>query len=467
MIMPMMGGCAKAPTAPKVESAPPQTVAKVEPVKNDPWPDQLALLGEVLTQVKTPPFLARLARSEEGWIGRLDIPGQAADGLPIDVVQKEEQLVFSLAAVDAHWTLGHDEKGALTCTFKQRGVDLACQVRALTEPELVAELTPKRPQTPSAPYPYEAREVSYDNVAGPVRLAGTLTVPPGEGPFPVAILISGSGLQDRDETVMGHKPFWVLADSLARHGIAALRVDDRGIGGSTMAGAPTSEDFAGDVRAGIAFLKTQKGIDPKRIGLVGHSEGALVGAMVAAKDPQLAFVVLLAPPAVSGADLLVAQSGALLRAAGAPEQAIAEAQSRQREVVDVVLKESDDNEARNKLEVLLEPRDPARAQIPLLLSPWFRFFLKHDVQADLSKIRAPVLAVFGERDVQIPYSLNQEQLAKALKKTKHKHDKVASFPELNHLLQPAGTGLPDEYSTIETTISPEVLELVNSWITGL
>lgn len=464
-------GCAKpsasAPAAASASAGASSPEPAAAPAKSA-WPDKFALFGEVLTPVKTPPFVARLAHIPEGWLGLLDIPGQGAKALPLQVVEKDAFLVFSLAPVDAHWTIGHGEGGQLTCTFKQKEVDIGCQVRQLSEPEVIAELTPKRPQTPAAPFPYETREVSYDNVAGPVRLAGTLTVPQGTGPFPVAIFVSGSGAQDRDETVMGHKPFWVLADHLARHGIASLRVDDRGIGGSTASGvAATSEDFAGDVRAGIAFLKTQPSVDVKRIGLLGHSEGALVTAMVAAKDPQLAFIVLLAPPTVSGAALLVAQSGTLLRASGAPAEVVAQAESRQREINDVVLKEPDDTEARNKLEVLLEPRDPSRAQIPLLLSPWFRFFLKHDVQADLAKIRAPVLGVFGERDVQVPYPLNRDELEKALKKTKHKRDQVASFPELNHLLQPASTGLPDEYSVIEITIAPQVLELVTTWITNL
>ncbi len=462
-------GCAKpsAPAPKHATAAPMPEAAEPAPAPKSNWPDVLALAGEVLTPVKTPPFLVRLVRRPEGFVGVLDIPGQAAQGLPLKVVEQAEKLVLSLDEVDAHWTIGQDGRGAFTCAFRQREVDIGCEVRQLTDPEVTAALTPKRPQTPSPPFPYEAREVSYENVGGGVRLAGTLTVPEGAGPFPVALLISGSGAQDRDESLMGHKPFWVIADHLGRHGIAALRVDDRGVGGSTIAGAATSQDFAGDVRAGIAFLKTQPGIDPKRIGLLGHSEGALVAAIVASNDPQLAFVVLLAPPAVSGADLLVAQSGALLRASGAPDDVIAQAQSRQREVNDVVLKEPDDQEARTKLEILLEPRDPSRAQIPLLLTPWFRFFLKHDVQADLARIRSPILAVFGERDVQVPYPLNRKELEKALKKTKHKRDQVLSFPELNHLFQPAGTGLPDEYAVIETTISQQVLEGVTNWLTSL
>ncbi len=331
-----------------------------------------------------------------------------------------------------------------------------------------------RPQEPKKPYPHTEEEVGYNNKPGGAHLAGTLTLPPGTGPFPAVLLITGSGLQDRDESLMGHRPFLVLADHLTRKGIAVLRVDDRTMGGSTgdVVNA-TTEDFAGDAEAGVEFLKSRsKQIDVHRIGLIGHSEGAVIAAMVAARTREVAFIVMMAGTGVSGAEVSLAQGAALARVAGAPEAVIARNQAIERQVLDIVKGENDSKTREQKLQAMaaqLSAQAPAKAaaianQFKMAASPWFHFFALYDPAPTLAKLTCPVLALDGELDVQVIPSLNLPPIVKALEAGGNKDYEIVKFPKLNHLFQTAKTGLPAEYANIEETMAPVALDTISDWI---
>ncbi|MEO6081368.1 MAG: alpha/beta fold hydrolase [Steroidobacteraceae bacterium] len=324
-----------------------------------------------------------------------------------------------------------------------------------------------RPQTPLPPFPYTSEEVSYSNPdrVG-VKLAGTLTLPQGSGPYPVVLLISGSGAQDRDESLLDHKPFLVLADYLTRRGIAVLRVDDRGVGGSTGASAgDTTADFASDVVAGIAWLASRKEIDRERIGLLGHSEGGTIAPMVASKDSRVMFVVLVAAPAMNGADIIVEQVRALNLAAGRPTFAANASASTQRRIVDAVLSGGDEAGARTAVTTLMANLGaPPLDEITMrqLTSAWYRYFLAYDPAPSLRALRIPVLAINGDRDVQVPTSRNEPAMRSALEK--NARAEVVVLSGLNHLLQTADTGAVTEYQQIEETIAPQALKAIGDWV---
>lgn len=323
-----------------------------------------------------------------------------------------------------------------------------------------------RPQTPKPPFPYAAVEVGFDSAPG-VRLAGTLTLPPGSGPFPVAVLIHGSGQHDRDETIFGHKPFLVLADSLTRRGIAVLRYDKRGVGGSS--GRPLSAtvaDYAQDAKGAVAFLRGRREIKAGRIGLIGHSEGATVAPMVAAEDPGIAFVVMMAGVGVPGDQALLAQNRAILKAAGGTDAQMDAAEQANRKVYDIVKSDAPDAEVVEKLNATLTSlglsADRARASAAQISAPYFRWFFRYDPQPTLRKLRCPVLAIDGSKDVQVVARQNLPAIRTALKDDPDAT--VLELPGLNHLFQVADTGGPDEYGRIQETITPSVLKLIGDWV---
>jgi fermentation-respiration switch protein FrsA (DUF1100 family) len=331
-----------------------------------------------------------------------------------------------------------------------------------------SELELRRPQNPTKPYPYRDEEVAYDNKAQNVTLAATLTIPPGKGPFPAVVLITGSGPQDRDESLLGHKPFLVLSDYLTRHGIAVLRADDRGTGKSTGDFATaTTADFATDTEAGVAYLKTRPEIDAHKIGLIGHSEGGIIAPMIAARNPEVAFIVMMAGSGVPGDEILVAQVQAIAESSGKTHEEAVKAAVRQREILALIKAEKDpaklEKELREKLATEgLEAQ--LGVEIKALTSPWFRYFMTYDPAIALRKVTCPVLAINGEKDMQVPPKQNLPPIRKALEQGGNKHFEVDELPGLNHLFQTAKTGSPNEYAQIEETMSPVALEKMASWI---
>ncbi|MFP5501827.1 MAG: alpha/beta hydrolase family protein, partial [Candidatus Sericytochromatia bacterium] len=311
---------------------------------------------------------------------------------------------------------------------------------------------------------------TYPNPKAGNQLAGTLTLPEGKGPFPAVLLITGSGAQDRDQTIFGHKSFLLIADHLTRRGIAVLRVDDRGIGGSTGDPNGTSLDFATDVEAGLAFLKAHPAVRKGQIGLLGHSEGGLIAPIVAARHPEdVAFLVLLAAQATTGGEAVMDQVRIYTEAHGEGKAAVDRKLALQRKVYEV-LRQHDPQAAVQPLRALLadqfgqspEGKQQLEAQIQAVNSPWFRTFVELDPRPYLAKIEVPVLALNGSKDTQV---LAKKHLP-GLKAALHESPSVKTYelPGLNHLFQPAKTGLPSEYGQIETTFDPEALELIGDWV---
>jgi pimeloyl-ACP methyl ester carboxylesterase len=403
-------------------------------------------------------------------VAALDSPDQGIGGLPATkVTQKLAVFHFEIPVVQGVYegTL-NAAKSVITGTWTQGGVtrDLKFQ-----RSDQLLELV--RPQTPAKPYPYREEEVTFANPKAQLSLAGALTLPSGKGPFPAAILISGSGPNDRDETVAGHHPFLILADYLTRKGVAVLRYDKRGTGKSTgNYDQATTEDFAGDAAAALSYLKTRKEIDARKIGLVGHSEGGVIAPMVAVHSPEVAWVVLLAAPGLKGEDVMLLQSELILKAAGMDDDRIAKTRDFNQQSYALARREKDPAALETKLSDLVDstgmsttlPPTALQSQARLMVSPWFRFFLDYDPIPTLKKMLCPVLALNGEKDLQIAPKENLAQIRKALEDGGNKDFQTAELPGLNHLFQHAPTGSPVEYGGIEETMAPEALSSISDWV---
>ncbi len=418
----------------------------------------------------------RVGATPAGLVARLDSIDQGAMGLPVTSITLENSIVHVemrnlLASYEGVLSKDNDE---IRGEWRQSGGTLPLVFRR-------GETGPSRPQDPKKPYPYREEEVTIENPAGGVKLAATLTLPVGDGPFPAVVLLTGSGVQDRNETIMGHRPFLVLADHLTRSGIAVLRADDRGVGGSTGTLAlSTYEDLAGDVLAEVVFLKTRKEIDPRRIGLAGHSEGASVGMIAAGRSADISFLILMAGPGVTGEQLMYEQSSTLARMPGGNERAAALNRKLQEMMFTVIKKETVRETAEKRLREAIKtfvasmteedrkaaPRLQAAAerQAPLLLTPGFRSLLLFDPIPALAKVKCPVLALYGELDSQVPPAQNQAPLEAALKAAGNRDFLVVRLPQLNHLFQTAKSGLVIEYSAIEETFAPAALNTISAWI---
>lgn len=419
----------------------------------------------------------------DAWSATIDIPMQGASKLPLtDVAVSADALAFTLPPpANAVFKLDRAADGtSASGTMVQHGMTFPVSMERVSERE-AGSVGPERPQTPKPPFPYATREVTYRNESADITLAGTLSVPEGKGPHPVVLMITGSGPQDRDETLFGHKPFAVIADHLARRGIASLRVDDRGVGGSTgSTPKSTSEDFASDVRAGIAFLQQQPEIDRRRIALLGHSEGAMVAPMVAADSPDVAAVVLLAPPGKTGQEILKSQLAAILTAAGLPADKVESQVKTQQKLISQVVADASPAEIRKSIEELIRGEQEASgsaapldadamkalvdAQYEQMNTPWMQFFILHDPREALRKVRQPVLALFGEKDLQVLPGENLMEVRQALESSGNTRVTVKALPKLNHLFQEAQTGLVMEYATLSQTIAPAALDEITSWL---
>ncbi|MDB5719678.1 MAG: alpha/beta hydrolase [Alphaproteobacteria bacterium] len=402
-----------------------------------------------------------------GTSATVESPDQGSGSLPFAAIRRDgATITLEAPAVGARFegVLSGDGK-SLTGHWTQGGNStvLVMTLRAAGAP---APAALNRPQMPKRPFPYREVEVSYDNPAGHDRLAGTLTLPPGGGPFPAALLITGSGPQDRDETLLGHKPFLVLADALTRRGIAVLRVDDRGIGAST-GDFPhaTTADFATDTEAGMVFLASRPEIDRRRIGLIGHSEGGLIAPMVAARNPSVAWVVMLAGPGVNGDRIIVEQQHLIAAAAGATPDQLAHNDALTRHMLDALERAPDAATAERDAKAILAAEGKGQAgdaAAATMASDWYRGFLRTDPAPALRALRVPVLALSGSLDLQVPPSDNVPALRAAL--AGNRDATVTELPGLNHLFQTARTGAVAEYQQIEETIAPSVLRMVGDWI---
>ena len=419
-----------------------------------------------------------VADGEGGYTATLDSPDQGATGIPAaEAVVEGDVLRLSIPTIGARYEGRIDfEAEVIRGTFTQGMASLPLELRRVEEVS-----GPNRPQTPRPPFPYDEEDVVYPNAEAGITLAGTLALPHLPGPHPAVVLITGSGPQDRDETVFDHKPFLIISDHLARRGIAVLRVDDRGVGQSTGDfDSATSLDFTSDVAAGVEFLKSRPEIDGARIGLIGHSEGGLIAPLVAVESDDVAFIVLLAAPGLTGEEILYLQAERIMRANGATSSAIAANRAVQATIFEVILEEADQarrserlHEALTRLleesggELGVPPSQHEafiQSQLRATTGEWFRFFLMHDPVPVLERVRVPVLALNGGKDLQIPAAENLVAIEAALRAGGNPDFEVRELSGLNHLFQTAKTGSPVEYAQIEETFSPIALEAVTEWI---
>jgi pimeloyl-ACP methyl ester carboxylesterase len=418
------------------------------------------------------------AKPDGGYTATLDSPDQGAKDIPADEASvKDDEVKVEWKKLNASFDGKVSAAGKeLAGTFKQLGAEFPLTFKRLDKAPDYA-----RPQDPKKPYPYAEEEVTFENKPAGVKFAGTLTLPKGKGPFPAAVLITGSGAHDRNESLMGHRPFLVLADHLTRNGVAVLRYDDRGVGGSTgVKMTATTADFADDALAAVAFLKGRPEIDPKKIGLIGHSEGGIVAPLAASKSDDVAFIVLLAGTGLPGEEILYRQGELMLKAEKADEKTIARQREMQEKMFAVVKAAKDEKAIREGLDELLKAEEAKltdeekkeaektkglmAAQSRLLMTPWFRFFLTYDPAPTLKKVKCPVLALNGERDLQVPPKADLEAIEKALKDGGNKDVTTKELPKLNHLFQTCETGSLSEYAKIDETFAPAALEEVSGWI---
>ncbi|MFO7722181.1 MAG: alpha/beta fold hydrolase [Bacteroidales bacterium] len=407
----------------------------------------------------------------------MDSPDQGAKGIPVDIVTFEApNLVLKISQMRIEYT-GELVDSIFKGTFKQAIFSAAMD---LTQEE-IAKPTPRRKQDPKKPYPYIAEDVSFPGKEAGITLAGTLTIPPKPGKYPAVVLISGSGPQNRDEELLNHRPFLVLSDYLTRRGIAVLRYDDRGTAESTGDfSTATTADFATDASAAIEYLKTRPEIDHSKMGLMGHSEGGVIAPMVANRNQDVAYIVLLAGTGIPGDELMLMQMELIGRAEGLTEEQISRTWQQNRTIFDMVKRINDQDALTPEIETYLRKaivENPdmeipegmnAEELVTLTISqftgPWMQYFLKHDPAKELEKVKVPVLAVNGTNDLQVPAKVNLEAIEKAVRKGGNSNVTVKEYKKLNHLFQKSKTGHPDEYGEIEQTFSPKVMKDITKWI---
>ncbi len=476
-------GCAAAPPPP-VASVPATSVSVApvpvaQPAAIPPAPVTTlegAWLGTLQLQPRSLRLVLKIKRTADGFSATVDSPDQYTADIPVDAVTfVGGELKVVVAKVNA----GYQARlvgDRLVGTFTQNGLALPLELQKTSTPPVIGARPRERPrpQDPQRPLPYDEIQLDVDNAAAGIALACTLTEPRGKGPFAAVVLATGSGPQDRDESLMGHKPFLVLSDAITRKGVAVLRCDDRGVGRSTgtFAGA-TTLDFTGDALAEVAALRARPEIARAHVGVVGHSEGGTVAAVAAARSKEVAFIVLLAGPALPGDEILDLQRGWLERQAGLTEAEIVDSKASWDRAYAIIKSEKADAPAKKKLRLLYDGLPSATratmeqsggfdAVVKVVLSPWYRTVLTLDPRTYLGRVKVPVLALNGQLDRQVPANENIPATKQALA-----HDRdvtVREMPGLNHLFQHAETGALTEYALIEETISPEVLTLVGDWI---
>ena len=401
---------------------------------------------------------------DNGFSATLDVPAQGAFDIPVDeTVFQENRLNMTMSAMGATYS-GMLKESRIEGEFTQHGMTFPLNLEKGSK-----EAKQVRPQDPQPPFDYRVTEVSFTNEKEGNILTGTLTIPKGKGPFPAMVLVSGSGQQNRDGELMNHRPFWVIADYCARHGIAVLRYDDRGMGGSTgEVESATSMDFSYDAEAAFDFLRKQKHIDASRVGILGHSEGGIINFMVSARRPEVAFLVSLAGPAVNGIEVLKEQQVAILRASGMTEEMIAFSQNSNRQLFDIVESSNDREEADSLMRQLVKGwgynEELTEQTVSGMTMPWMYYFLKYDPTEAIVKTNCPALLLNGSKDLQVIASQNLPAYEKIIADYGKTNLTLHELPDLNHLFQHCETGAIEEYATIDETISPEVLEMIVGFV---
>lgn len=405
----------------------------------------------------------------------MDIPQQGAKGIPMTMVAFEKnELFMSLKQAGIEYKGVWKSEELIEGNFLQAGMSLPLHL-SRNIPEVKKK---NRPQEPKAPFDYLIKDVKYENKVENFTLGGTLTLPQGNGPFPVVILISGSGQQDRNSEIFGHKPFWVIADYLTKNGFAVLRSDDRGIGASGgEVEKATSLNFAQDVISALDYLKSVKEINTKKMYLMGHSEGGMIAPLIAEKSKDVAGLILLAAPGVPGDILLEEQSYLIGKVSGLNEEMLEKTRKTNQQIYHIIKTEKDNSILEQKVKTILETEFEAleknqkdiavKNQLASITSPWFKYFINFNPEPILKKISCPVLVLNGENDLQVPAKINIDGMKIAFNKGGNKKVTFKSYPKLNHLFQESQTGNVSEYGNIEETFNLNVLVDVVNWLKNI
>jgi len=418
-------------------------------------------------------LILHINTTERGTSAMIDSPDTMAMNITLSDLTKEGDSVgYKLPVVDGVFSGTLTDADTITGTWSVQGED-DITVTYVRSAETETPAVRNRPQVPTEPYGYIVENVNYENpLAEGVTLAGTLTLPEGDGPFPAAILISGSGPQDRDETVFGHQPFLVLADHLTKQGIAVLRYDDRGTAQSTGDySVATSADFATDANAAFEYLMTRTEINHESIGFVGHSEGGLIAPLAIQDNTAVSFMVMLAGPGTSSQQIVLSQNRLIALSQGTSEEVIAKSEKINIQITKAVAESSSTEDAGAKISEILTPEAMEimgvnESQVKMIIAqnttPWTRYFLGYDPVNFVPQIEIPILALNGELDLQVPAQENLDGLRTMLKG--HPDATITELKGLNHMFQHAKTGAMGEYNDIEETFSPEAMEIIAEWI---
>ena len=418
-------------------------------------------------------IVCHIRQTEQGaYVTTLDSPDQGANGIKTQTTSfNDSTLIIQIPVIHASYKGKLNSDNTINGTFTQ-GMPLPLNLKKGEASR------PKRPQEPQPPFPYRSEEVTVRNERDGINLAGTLTLPEKGTKFPAVVMVTGSGAQNRDEEIMGHKPFFVIADYLTRNGIAVLRCDDRGTAASQGTHATaTNEDFATDTEAMVNYLRSRKEINAKKIGIIGHSAGGIIAFIVAKKDPSIAFVVSLAGAGVRGDSLMLKQVELISKSQGMPDavwqgmkpsirnryailqQTDKTPEELQKELYADVTKTMSPEQLKD-----LNTIQQLSAQISSMTSPWYLHFMRYDPAQDLKKLKCPVLALNGEKDIQVDAAMNLAAIQERITGNGNKNVTVKAYPNLNHLFQTCEKGTLAEYGQLEETINPEVLKDIIEWI---
>ncbi|TRZ44319.1 alpha/beta hydrolase family protein [Robertkochia solimangrovi] len=423
--------------------------------------------GEIQIQGLNLSIQFHISETENGFQSTMDSPDQGATGIPVTTTTYQApNLTLKVSSAGLEYNGVFDEQSqTINGNLTQMGNSFPLKLdRNKKEKE--------RPQLPKAPFPYKSEDISFTNTIDGITLSGTLTIPEGKGPFPSVVLVSGSGPQNRDSEIMGHKPFWVLADHLSRNGIAVLRYDDRGTAASKGDfKTATTLDLANDAEAAFTFLLNQESSDKTRTGIIGHSEGGIIAPMIAERNDNIAFLILLAAPTLRGDKLMLLQKKKVEEKSGVNPITIEKSQEIFGGAYYKIVNATPETALADTLHTYFMdkfeggiPESRLNTIIAQLTSPWMVGFMKYDPEPVLEKLTLPILAIYGSNDLQVPPKPNLTIMQEALKKAGNQSATVLELRFLNHLMQESETGLPGEYGLIPQTLSPEVMNLISEWI---
>jgi hypothetical protein len=419
---------------------------------------------------------------ENAFRATMDSPDQGAKDLPMGEVRVTGDSLRIEAPMLMGYYLGKFTSSiSIEGSWSQAGRSFSLDLEKQTTPFVL-----NRPQEPKPPFPYKIEELNFPHIREGFFLSGTLTLPEGEGPFPAVVLVTGSGSQNRDEEIFGHKPFWVIADHLSRRGIAVLRYDDRGVAASGgMATGATTADLAMDARSAMEYLGSRSEIDLSRLGLIGHSEGGLIAFMLASEYKDVSFIVSLAGPGVDGKTILLDQSEYISRLSGVSESVLEDNRIVMNKVYDLMISNethsswgkevieftssyySNNSENQYSEEDIEQAKRNLLSSVPEASYAWMRYFVRSDPSVYFVSISCPVLALNGGKDCQVLAENNINAIKKGLRASRNSQVTAMILPGLNHLFQNCTTGLPSEYNRIEETFDLNALGLITAWILQL